>query len=140
VWQFYEKKDEKRACVFCEYVFILSSLISLLIYPCRRECAAGKKFRPVKYGLKTGTGTLRKHLFEHHADDWISACDTQKIPITAKEAQPILADYRARQGMSAEGVPDAHTPGQRRTYTPDGFVEAIVEWIVADDQVRSTYV
>ena len=118
-------------------VCIYLSLNALLIYPYRRECAAGKKFRPVKYGLKTGTGTLRKHLFENHANDWISACDAQKIPITAKEAQPALAEYRTHQGMSPEGAPHANT--QRRTYTPDKFVEAIVEWIVADDQVCSTY-
>jgi hypothetical protein len=53
------------------------------------------------------------------------------IKITAKEAQPAVQDYRRRQGQSSasEGVQGG------RPFSHEAFVDAIVEWIVADDQV-----
>jgi hypothetical protein len=46
------------------------------------------------FGLKTATGTLRKHLYEVHCDTWVRDCDKRGIEITAKEAQPAIMAYR----------------------------------------------
>lgn len=64
---------------------------------------------------------------------WISSCDKLNIPITGKAAQGTLQDYRARQGAgTAKPAPDGK-PSQK--FTHEAFVDAIVEFIVADDQV-----
>ena len=85
------------------------------------------------FSIKTGTGTLRRHLFENHADLWISGCDTLHIPITAKEAQSTLTDYRNRQGQPS--ADNSKQPNLGRKFSQEAFVDAIVEFIVADDQV-----
>lgn len=86
------------------------------------------------YGASTASGTKRKHLFTVHLDDWVSSCDDLKIKITAKEAQPFVHEYRARQGQ-----PSSFTRLQDVNEIPpfsnDTFIDAIVDFIVADDQV-----
>ncbi|KAH9920264.1 hypothetical protein B0H21DRAFT_668206, partial [Amylocystis lapponica] len=119
VWTFYEDSPgPKRTCLLCKYV------------------QASKKDHVVKhYGLGTGTGPLRRHLYERHADDWISRCDQLHIPITAKEAQPAVADYRRRQGQNNTSTSHSGQPVLRRPFSNEAFVDAIIEFIVADDQV-----
>jgi hypothetical protein len=89
------------------------------------------------YSLKTGTDPLRKHLYEDHPNSWISGCDRLCIPITAKAAQRAVAEYRNRQGQ--------HTNQQssnlkvNRTFSREAFVDAIIEFIVVDDQVSNLF-
>jgi hypothetical protein len=62
-------------------------------------------------------------------DSWVSACDELKIEITAKEAQPALQAYRDEpQKTSLED--------SRPEFSHDTFVDALVEFVVADDQVN----
>jgi hypothetical protein len=86
--------------------------------------------------LKTSTGVLRKHLYEQHADEWISGCDQLKIPINAKEAQPAVAEYRRRHGQHSGTSGGSGQTKSRRSFTHEAFVDAIVEFIIGDDQVR----
>ena len=53
----------------------------------RQQHAMGTRKKNAKFSIKTGTGVLRRHLFEHHADKWIEGCDKLRIHITAKEAR-----------------------------------------------------
>jgi hypothetical protein len=93
----------------------------------------GARKKTSTFSLKTGTGVLRKHLYEHHADSWIEGCDKLRIPITAKDAQRAVLDYRRRNGQaSANTAEDSKT---RRPFSHEAFVDAIIEFIVADDQV-----
>ena len=93
----------------------------------------GTRKKVTIFSVKTGTGVLRRHLYEHHANSWIEGCDKLRIPITAKEAQRVVSDYRRQSGQaSANNVENSQT---RCPFSNEVFVDAIVEFIVADDQV-----
>lgn len=78
---------------------------------------------------------MRKHLYERHADEWISGCDRLGIPITAKDAQPAVEKFRQRYGQqSGTGGTTSGAKG-RRPFSHEAFVDALVEFIVGDDQV-----
>ena len=67
-----------------------------------------------------------------HADSWIGGCDKLGIEITAKVAQSTIRLYRHRRGQAfKESNPSARTP-----YSPEAFVDAIVDFIISDDQVN----
>lgn len=83
------------------------------------------------YGSSTATGTLRKHLFSCHIQDWLSECKKLQIRITAKDA---LAAIIAFQGTRNE----SHTQ-QRPKFTQEHFINALAEFIVATDQVYSYF-
>jgi len=74
------------------------------------------------FGMKTATGTLRRHLIECHLDAWIDRCDKLGIKIKAKLA--IRAIDEARSSSSA-----------RIEFTKEALVDALAAFIVADDQV-----
>jgi hypothetical protein len=82
----------------------------------------------VDFGQTTSTSVLRRHLFESHLDLWIAACDNMKIKITAKEALPVIEAYRQEpQKTQLEAA--------RPEFSKEAFLDALVEFIVADDQV-----
>lgn len=85
------------------------------------------------FSTRTSTGVLRKHLYERHADAWIAGCKRLNIPITAKEAQPAIEEYQRRQGQQPQS--DANSTNNRRAFSHEAFVDALVEFIVSDDQV-----
>jgi hypothetical protein len=62
-------------------------------------------------------------------DSWVSACDDLKIEITAQEAQPILQNFRnlPKKTSLEDSRPD---------FSQETFVDALVEFVVADDQVN----
>jgi hypothetical protein len=93
----------------------------------------GTRKKASKFSLKTGTGVLRRHLFEHHADTWIEGCDKLHIPITAKDAQRVVVDYRKRKGQASTNSTEQSKSG--RPFSQEAFVDAIIEFVVADDQV-----
>ena len=93
----------------------------------------GARKKPATFSLKMGTGVLRKHLYEHHADLWIEGCDKLHIPITAKDAQRVVLDYQCQNGQAS--VNTAEDSKMRRPFSHEAFVDAIIEFIVADDQV-----
>ena len=85
------------------------------------------------------TDNIRRHFMDFHMAQWVHCCDDMKNKITAKNAVPRVATFRQDEGKPApdikaeEGVP-------RREFSREGFVDAIVEWIVADDQVRIFFI
>jgi len=83
------------------------------------------------YGKGTGTSVLRKHLADAHIDIWVSGCDKLKISIRAKEVLQAVATYRIKMGQ------ETFTPTQPTgpEFSKEAFVDAIAEFIVADDQV-----
>lgn len=83
------------------------------------------------YGSSTSTGTLRKHLFTYHIEDWLSECKKLQIRITAKDA---LAAIAAFQGTRTESQTQP-----RPKFTQGHFVDALAEFIVATDQVYSHF-
>ena len=101
----------------------------------RQQQVMGTRKKSSKFSLKTGTGVLCRHLFEHHADKWIEGCDKLCIPITAKEAQQALADYRHQKGQANTNTNSTEHSKPGLPFSHKAFVDTIVEFIVADDQV-----
>ena len=66
-----------------------------------------------------------------HIADWVQGCDKYNIKITAMAALSRVAEFRAMQAaqpVQADGTP-------RIPFSKEGFLDALVEWIVSDDQV-----
>ncbi|KAK7030041.1 hypothetical protein R3P38DRAFT_2775478 [Favolaschia claudopus] len=69
-----------------------------------------------------------------HLDAWVEGCDRLKIPITAQDALLRVNEYRARKNQATSGGSTSASDKKRTPFTQDAFVDAIVEWIVSDDQ------
>ena len=92
------------------------------------------KVRP--FSKATGTTVLRNHLASEHVASWVDTCDKFKIPIKAQVAQKAVNDYRQKRGQpQAPSNGSQVPPPPIHEYSREAFVDAIVEWIVADDQV-----
>ena len=86
------------------------------------------------FSTTTGTSGLRKHLADRHLSAWISGCDQLDIEITAAAVRSQVIQHRQRQGQ--QSCDDTNGSSLRaQEYSPEAFVDAIMEWIVADDQV-----
>jgi hypothetical protein len=68
---------------------------------------------------------LRLHLANIHKDEWISELKKRNITVTAKAGLKALAHH---EGKTLE------TPS-RPSYSPELFVDTLVDFIVATDQV-----
>jgi len=64
----------------------------------------------------------------------MKACEDLSIEITAKEARLFVDDYLKQKGRSRANQSGSKT--KRPKFTQEAFVDAIVEFIVADDQVH----
>ena len=88
------------------------------------------------FSKATGTTVLRNHLASEHVASWVDTCDKFKIPIKAQVAQKAVNDYRQKRGQpQAPSNGSQVPPPPIREYSREAFVDAIVEWIVADNQV-----
>ncbi|KAJ7463220.1 hypothetical protein FB451DRAFT_1043180, partial [Mycena latifolia] len=122
VWTFYEQKGsdkhEKRECVFC-----------------RQQHATDSHAKLTTFSGSTSSGVLRKHLYENHLDAWVEGCDKLKITIKAKEAIKHVEEYRNRKQHTTGTAPNPKPETKRTAFSQEAFVDAIVEFIVGDDQV-----
>jgi hypothetical protein len=76
-------------------------------------------------------------LYENHVDAWVLGCDRLKMNITDKKALPIVEEYRKRKTQILREGRTTAEPGKARTeFSQAAFVDAIVEFVVSDDQVR----
>lgn len=99
---------------------------------CRHEKKLVPSYHVTAFRKCTATGTIRRHLYENHLPEWVQICDRLRIPITAKLAVPLVEEYRLAQDPS---YVEARPEDLRREFTKEAFVEAVVEWIISDDQV-----
>ena len=100
----------------------------------RHKHASGNRKRVHSFGLNTGTTTLRRHLVSEHIGDWVTLCDKLGIKITAETVTKEVANI---QGESEQSECDANKKPERRNYSRETFVDAILAWDVTDDQVCS---
>ena len=103
------------------------------LYRYRHESASDPKKAIKRYGKATGTTVLRKHLADAHINVWVPACDKLNIDIKAKEVDEVIVSYRRQQGQAT--LQSTSSAGARATFSKEAFVDAITEFIVADDQV-----
>ena len=80
------------------------------------------------FSRTTGTSNLRKHLYNDHLEQWVTSCDDLKIEITAKAAIPLVKSF-------CQEPADTPLESECPKYSKEAFVEAILEFIVGDDQV-----
>ena len=98
----------------------------------RQKQSVGEHKLPYPYKLKTGTGGLRNHLFDHHADAWIAACDKLGIAITCMKAK--VDAHHAHSSGEKESA-EIPLPDDRKSYSHKAFADALIEWITVNDQV-----
>jgi hypothetical protein len=65
-------------------------------------------------------------LFEHHTEMWLIDCDRFRIKIKAREALDFIQEFHGEAGVD--------DPNVRIPYSNGAFVDAIVEFIIGDDQ------
>lgn len=68
-------------------------------------------------------------------EEWIMGCDSLGIEITAKDAVPIVTEWRAAHPLHSKTTSLTKKPKTRLKFSPEGFVDAILTWIAANDQV-----
>ena len=83
------------------------------------------------YQESTASGPLRFHLLTHHAEEWVKACKKKNIALRGKEGEEALA--------KVTGVPVDHQAEARVPFTQDSFLDGLVQFIVATDQVFSAF-
>jgi hypothetical protein len=107
----------------------------------RQQHTINSSVNEISFAPTTGTSTLRKHLADYHISAWVKGCDKLEVPITAAAIKYQVTQHRLRQG-SRQGQQthfDSGTP-QPQAYSEEAFVDALVEWIVADDQVSLEFI
>ena len=75
----------------------------------------------------TGTSNLRKHLYTSHLEQWVSSCQQLNLKITAKAALPVVQEFLK--------MPATPSLEPQQEYSKEAFINALVEFIVGDDQV-----
>ena len=79
------------------------------------------------YAESTASGPLHAHLLNHHAQEWVEACQEQNIALRGKEGEEALA--------KVSGVPVNCQAEVQAPFTQDNFLDALVQFIVGTDQV-----
>ena len=89
------------------------------------------------FSCETGTSLLHAHLMKFHLAQWVDSCDQLKIPITAEIAKHAVASYHASKGQSSsQSTSLKERPEDICEYSYEAFVDAITQFIIADDQVQ----
>jgi len=78
------------------------------------------------YSLTTATGTLCKHLIKCHMTEWVSECKRLNITIKADAGLEAIALHEGE---------NPRTQASRPSYSPELFLNALIGFIVATDQV-----
>jgi hypothetical protein len=77
------------------------------------------------FKLTTGILNLCKHLFSFHIDQWVTCCDDLKI---SKDALAAVCKFW-------DEPPETLMESEHPEYTKEGFVEALLEFVIGDDLV-----
>ena len=75
-----------------------------------------------------------------HLAQWVDGCDQFKTPITAEISKRAVASYHASKGQSSsQSTSSKERPEDICEYSYEAFVDAITQFIIADDQVQFGY-
>jgi len=102
----------------------------------RQQHTINSSVDEISFASTTGTSALRKHLTDYHISAWVEGCDKLEVLITAAAIKYQVTQYWLWQGsrQGQQTCSDSSTP-QPQAYSKEAFVDALVEWIVGDDQV-----
>ena len=93
----------------------------------RNLCKTNPAIKLHSYSGSTASVPLRAHLLAHHAEEWVQACWEKNIDLRGKEGEEALARVT---GVPVDRQAEAQVP-----FTQDNFLDALVQFIVATDQV-----
>lgn len=88
----------------------------------------------------TGSSNLREHLVDSHRNEWVKSCLEQGITIKGKDGLAAKAAYEAEQLGGYLTNPSELSSGDRPQFSREAFVDSLVEWIAADDQVGIVHI
>ena len=80
------------------------------------------------FSSTTSTSNLWKHLFTDHIEKWITSCEKLHISITAAAAVEAIRLFRKEPATTS-------LESERPKYSKEAFIDAVVDFIVGDDQV-----
>lgn len=136
VGKFVRRDEDTRTsfCAFCEYVltlFIPSE--GKLIKAHRAIHGADSQHAVQKYSFATSIDNIRKHFLRKHADAWFSACQHFKIKVRGRYGSD-FNEWLQHQNLPAEDL--SQQQEERIAFSMGAFIDALVDFIVADDQAR----
>lgn len=94
----------------------------------------------MSYKTTSSTTTYRTHLSTAHPNSWVEACDHLGIPISGKNFQPLVEKIRKQLANASRNAPVSGTDAEanaapRIPFSTEAFLDAIIDFVVADDQV-----
>ena len=111
----------------CEHA--ISYLWKLITSICFRKIKeTDNDYTIAKFKGNTGVSNLRKHLYLQHLDEWVKSCADLNILITAKAAVEAIEKSGGIVLREAEKL----------QFSKDAFTDALMEFVVGDDQVSIT--
>ena len=99
------------------------------MYP-RQAHAVDSSHHILNFELGTGSSNLRNHLITNHLEEWVSSCDDLNIEISACSALPAISKYHNEPVNTSTPL-----ESECQKYSKEAFVDALVEFIVGDDQL-----
>ena len=81
---------------------------------------------------------MQKHLANEHIEWWVSICNQEGIKITASTVQWQVEAYCTACGQPSEDL-ESKSGATQQKYSREAFVDAVVEWVVVDEQVQLFY-
>lgn len=98
---------------------------------------AGKPVPFHEYSNAVGTDGLRQHLKRNHLKEWVEACVALEIPLTTDAGKAAVRDYITCFGATTGiTIGSPGEDGARTPFSKENFIDALMVWIVADDQAR----
>jgi hypothetical protein len=128
VWTFVEKKDSRIHCIFCQYVKFSSCQLLITYFWYRKIHMVNSNHSVAHWAASTSISNIRRHFYNHHLMEWVTACDDLKIQISGTAAQEKVREFK--------NLPkDSELESSRPSYSKEAFVDALTEFVVGDDQV-----
>ncbi|KZT04768.1 uncharacterized protein LAESUDRAFT_784454 [Laetiporus sulphureus 93-53] len=98
---------------------------------CQNLHAIDLKHQMATFGELTGTGTLRRHLYKCHLEQWVDACDRLGIKIKGKNVHVAVQAFRQSRGQAA--IHEMDKLAQCIPFSPQALIDTFIEFIVAND-------
>ncbi|KAF5338299.1 hypothetical protein D9758_015766 [Tetrapyrgos nigripes] len=112
-----DSETQRKYCTFCELL------------------QESNPNHPVKsYEMSTGISNIRNHFSRAHKDVWFAACDRFKFKVGGRYKLD-YESWRHDQNLPAAEVGGGNIQAEERVpFSMGAFVDALVDFIVADDQ------
>jgi hypothetical protein len=111
----------------CKFFFFFFLFFFLSKYFHRKLKRVNPAVHVHQYQASTATGPLRNHLLKCHAEEWVKACQQDNVVLRGEQGKAAVA--------KVSGVLVGHQAEARIPFTQDNFIDALVQFIVATDQV-----